>query len=390
MQNVETKEVILLRYGEIHLKGKNRSFFERKLVDNIKSALSGLTFKLSFIRGRLIIAGFDNREGVLRRLGKVSGLHSYSVALCVPTDIERIKATALSLCRDSGSFRVTVNRADKTFPVNSTLFAAEVGGYILENRPRLTVSLTAPDFTVKIDIRESGDTYVFTDYHAGLGGMPVGSAGRGLLLLSGGIDSPVAGFMAAKRGLKLTALHFYSFPYTGEAAKDKVVRLASLVGGYNGAYDLVIAPFTEIQERIHELNTQYTVILMRRYMMRIASKVAAKYGCQAIVTGESLGQVASQTVESLYVTNSTVSDLVLRPLIGMDKDDIITISRKIETYETSILPYDDCCTVFVPEHPTTRPSLEKVLYYESRLNIDHLVDVAVENCEVISIVPEYN
>ena len=257
------------------------------------------------------------------------------------------------------------------------------GGKILELFHKdLRVQVRDPDFTVNIDIREDGKTFVYTDNIAGLGGMPVGSAGKGMLLISGGIDSPVAGYMMAKRGMKLDAVHYHSFPYTGEAAKEKVVELSKKVGEYNGGMNLYVVPFTHIQEAIHEkCHEEFMITIMRRFMMRIAERLALKLGDQAIVTGESLGQVASQTIESMTSSNSVVSVPVLRPLVAFDKVDIIKISREIDTYNTSILPYEDCCTVFLPRFPVIRPNLKKVTEMEKSLDVEGLIEEAMANIE---------
>jgi thiamine biosynthesis protein ThiI len=258
-----------------------------------------------------------------------------------------------------------------------------IGGRLLDlYAPKISVDVKNPDFTINIDIREDGKTFVYTDVVHCLSGMPVGSAGKGLLLISGGIDSPVAGYMTAKRGMKLDCLHFHSFPYTGEAAKEKVIELAKKVGEYNGGINLYVVSFTHIQEAIHEnCPEEFMITLMRRFMMRIAERLAIQQGDQAIITGESLGQVASQTIESITSSNSVVTMPVLRPLIAFDKIDIIDIARKIDTYETSILPYEDCCTVFLPKYPAIKPNLERVKRAESKLDVDALIDQAFLNVE---------
>lgn len=258
-----------------------------------------------------------------------------------------------------------------------------VGGKLLQAFYNdLKVSVSEPDFTLFADIREDGKTFVYIENIRGLGGMPVGSAGRGMLLISGGIDSPVAGYMMAKRGMKLDAVHYHSFPYTGEAAKEKVVELAKRVGEYNGGMNLYVVPFTAIQEAIHEkCHEEYMITMMRRFMMRIAERLAVRLGGQAIVTGESLGQVASQTIESMTSSNSVVKMPVLRPLVAFDKEDIIKISREIDTFHTSILPYEDCCTVFLPKFPVIRPNLKKVEEMEKALDVDKLIDDAIARIE---------
>lgn len=379
------KKVIIIRFGEIYLKGDNRSYFEKLLAKNIKYSLRNCEFNLKITRGRYIISDFEDENEIISKLSKVFGIHSYSLGYMVPTDLDAIKQIALETISDGRTFKVNTKRADKRFPKNSQQISAEVGAFILKNKPELKVDLHNPEFTVFIDLREDGNTFIYKDNISGPGGLPVGCSGKGMLMLSGGIDSPVAGYMMAKRGLKLSGVHFFSFPYTSELAKDKVLQLAKVLSEYNNGFDLHIAPFTKIQEKINSLNTSYTVILMRRYMMRIANILAQKNDCKSIITGESLGQVASQTLESLSVTNQISSLPVFRPLIGLDKYEIINISQKMEAYDISILPYDDCCTIFVPKHPVTKPSLEAIEKLEKILNIDYMVEEAVNNAELIRL-----
>lgn len=383
--------VILIRYGEIHLKGKNKRFFENKLIGNIKAKLEGLDYKFVYKRSRYVIEDYNLRdeEDIVNRLKKVFGIHSISVAECVPSDLAAICETAKKVCAKSGSFRVSVNRADKTFPLNSVELSKEVGGVLLDAYPDLKVDLFHPEYVLNVDVREDGGTFVFGDKIICSGGMPVGCAGKGMLMLSGGIDSPVAGYMMAKRGLSLDAIHFHSYPYTSELAKQKVIDLAGIMTDYTGEINLVCIPFTKIQEEIHRsCESSYMVTLVRRFMMRIAERVAEMRGCGCLVNGESLGQVASQTLPSINVTNSVIERLpVLRPLIGMDKDEIIEISKKIGTFETSILPYEDCCTVFLPEAPATHPSLSRAEREEKRMNDpEALIKEAIDNLEIIKII----
>ena len=285
----------------------------------------------------------------------------------------------------SGSFRVTTNRADKTFLMNSMEISRELGGRILERYPDLTVDVLTPDTVLNVDMRESGVTFVYTEVIKGLGGLPTGSSGKGILMLSGGIDSPVAGYMLAKRGMKVNAIHFHSYPYTSEAALNKVKSLAGIVSEYTNGIDLYIVKFTHIQEEIHEKCPEELMItMMRRFMMRISERIAKRTGAQAIITGESLGQVASQTIESITSSNSVVTMPVLRPLIALDKLEIIDIANKIKTFETSILPYEDCCTVFLPKHPAIKPRLDVVLRAEQALDAEALIDEALSAVEVYS------
>ncbi len=383
-------KAIIIRYCEIHLKGKNRSYFERMLIDNVQRSLKNVKHTFKIMHSRYLIENFDDADyqTICDKLEKIPGIHTYSLALIVKNDFDAIFDAAKSLCVDkTGSFKVIVNRADKTFSPNSVQTAAMIGGRLLETfGNRLSVDVNSPDFYIYADIREDGNTFVYTDVIHTLSGMPVGSAGKGLLLISGGIDSPVAGYLTCKRGMKLDCIHFHSFPYTGEAAKQKVIDLTEKIAEYNGGINLYVVSFTRIQEAIHEnCREEYMITLMRRFMMRIAEKLAKHLGDQAIITGESLGQVASQTIESITSSNSVVKMPVLRPLIMQDKIDIIEIARKIDTYDTSILPYEDCCTVFLPKFPLIKPNLEKVIKEESKLDIDALIDEAMLNIEKISL-----
>ena len=380
------EKAIIIRYSEIHLKGKNRGYFEKLLKNNIKNSLNGINYTFTALHSRYLIENYseDDCELIAEKLSKVAGIHTYSHAYVVDTSLQNIISAAIEICKDkTGTFKVATNRADKSFSPDSMEISRLVGGKILEAYYKnLHVRVKDPDFTVSIDIREDGKTFVYTDNISGLGGMPVGSAGKGMLLISGGIDSPVAGYMIAKRGMKLDAIHYHSFPYTGEAAKEKVIELSKKVGEYNGGINLYVVPFTHIQEAIHEkCHEEFMITMMRRFMMRIAERLAVKLGDQAIVTGESLGQVASQTIESMTSSNSVVSMPVLRPLIAFDKVDIIKISREIDTYNTSILPYEDCCTVFLPKFPVIRPNLKKVQEMEKLLDVENLIEEAMSNIE---------
>ena len=384
------EKCIIVRYCEIHLKGKNRGYFEKLLQTNIQNALSGISHKLKVMHSRYLIENYNEDEYnlIVEKLKKVAGVHTISPAMVVDIDYGAIKEVAFELCKDrSGTFKVETNRADKTFPLDSMSVSRNLGGDILENFPDLKVDVKNPSFVVNVDIREDGKTFVYNEIIRCLSGMPVGSAGRGLLLISGGIDSPVAGYLTCKRGMKVDCLHFHSFPYTGEAAKQKVIDLTKRIGDFNGGINLYIVSFTHIQEAIHKnCPEEFMITLMRRFMMRIAERLAKRLGDQAIITGESLGQVASQTIESITSSNSVVENLpVLRPLIMFDKLDIIEISKKIDTYDISVLPYEDCCTVFLPKFPAIKPNLEKVIQAESRLNVEDLIAEALDNIERISL-----
>ncbi|MDR1939890.1 MAG: tRNA 4-thiouridine(8) synthase ThiI [Clostridiales bacterium] len=385
-----TEKCILIRYGELFLKGGNRSFFESLLKKNIRESLKGLDFELSVSQARYYISGYDARceYEITERLRRVFGIHSISVCYKVQTDLERIAELLRSEFDKEGKFRVTVNRADKRIAQTSMQIAAFIGARLIEAYPsKLRVDLFSYDAEINVDIRENGYTYVFFDKITGAGGLPVGSSGKGLLLLSGGIDSPVAGYMAAKRGMKLDALHFHSFPYTGIQAKEKTAELARLIGRYSPGTRLYFAAFTKIQKAIRDKCPEaYLITIMRRFMMRIANRVAASKQCSAIITGESLGQVASQTVESLTSTNAVAERLVLRPLIGFDKSDIISIAKSIGTYDTSILPFEDCCTVFLPKNPAIRPKLQIVEQLEKAVtDADELIAEVIAGLETADI-----
>ena len=375
------ENAIVIRFGEIHLKGKHRGFFEKLLKENIKKTLKDFNFTFTAMRSRYLIENFDENdyELIAEKLSKIAGIHNYSKALVVDSTLENILNASKLLCENKkGTFKVVTNRADKTFTPNSMEFSRILGGKLLDSfGDNLSVDVKDPSFTVYVDIREDGKTFVYNEIIPCLSGMPVGSAGKGLLLISGGIDSPVAGYLTCKRGMKIDCLHFHSFPYTGEAAKEKVIELTKKVGEYNGGVNLYVVSFTHIQEAIHKYcPEEFMITLMRRFMMRIAERLAIQQGDQAIITGESLGQVASQTIESITSSNSVVKMPVLRPLIMFDKTDIIDISRKIDTYETSILPYEDCCTVFLPKYPAIKPNMEKVLKAESKLDVEKLIEEA--------------
>lgn len=382
------EEVILIRYGELYLKGKNRDYFENRLKDEIRRKLKPFGCDIFFGRGRYVVEGYKpkDRNAVLAALQTVFGVHSVSVAKKTEFDVAKIAECALENCPKSGTFRVSAKRCQKNYPLTSMELNCQVGEAILNARPKLSVNLNNPDCTVNIDVRENGKVYVYFDAVRCAGGMPSGTAGKGLLLLSGGIDSPVAGYMMAKRGLSLVALHFHSYPYTSQSAKDKAIKLAKRLKVYDDNVKLIAVSLTEIQEAIHEhCRPHYMITLVRRFMMRIANRIAAENGCTCIVNGESLGQVASQTVESITVTGAMASLPVFRPLIGMDKDEIISIAEKIETFDISAEPYEDCCTVFLPDHPVIKPTLEKAEAEEARLEVDNLVESALKTMEVLEV-----
>lgn len=389
--------VILVRYGEIHLKGLNRPYFERLLIHAIKNTIKRFGATVERGDGRYFVRGMADSDipDVMNALTKVFGIHSISLADELEKDEEKIFAAAARHVGEylekynirSASFKVESKRSDKRYPKNSMQISADCGGYILDRYENVHVDVRNPDFKVYVEIRDKA--YVYVDIIPGQGGMPLGSNGKGTILLSGGIDSPVAGHMISKRGVFLDAVHFESFPYTSERARQKVIKLAKIMSEYTGNIRMFIIHFTDIQLAIYEqCPEEYLTVIMRRFMMRIAERIAIEGGSQCLITGESIGQVASQTMQALNCTNSVVTLPVFRPLIGMDKQEIMDRARNIDTYETSILPYEDCCTVFVPKHPATKPQLDKITESESILDIDALIDAAMEKSLVCLVTPE--
>ena len=384
---MEEKRVLLLKFGELFLKGKNKHEFEKLLMMNIRRKLSGYAFSLEFTSGRMIVENYDESEEkiLIEKLKTTFGLIAISRAVEIDGDFENIKKYVSSL-EISGSFRVSAKRADKRFPHTSIEIEKALGEVVLNSNADAKVDLHTPKTILFVEVRFNGKCYVYYDNIKCAGGLPLGSGGRALLLLSGGIDSPVAGYMMAKRGLKIEAVHFHSYPYTSEQAKEKVVELARILTNYVDEIKLHIVSFTKIQEQIHmNCDADYMITIMRRIMMRIAERLCLKNDLGAIITGESLGQVASQTMQSINVTNSVVSLPVFRPLIAFDKEDIMEIAKNIGTYDTSILPYEDCCTVFLPKYPVIKPTIKRAEHLEKFLNIDLLVNEAINNEEVLLI-----
>lgn len=387
------KEIILLKNGEIALKGLNRSVFEDRLINNARRRLEPLG-RFSFRKAQSTIYVEPKTDGVdldeaADRLQKVYGIAALTRACVIEKDFEDIKAKAAEYLReeleDAKTFKVEAKRSDKSFPMNSPEICRELGAHLLEHFPHLAVDVHNPDVTVVVEVRDFA-AYVHGSQLPGAGGIPVGSGGRALLLLSGGIDSPVAGAMMAKRGLEVFAIHFASPPYTSERAKQKVITLAEKMTAYCGRINLFVVPFTEIQEAIKDQCPEdLFTIIMRRYMMRIACRVARDSSCEALITGESVGQVASQTIQAMNCTDAVCNMPVLRPVVGMDKDEIVIIANKIDTFETSILPYEDCCTVFTPKHPRTKPKMKFVEQAEAGMDMEGLISRAVYNVETIKI-----
>ncbi len=381
------RKLLMVRYGEIYLKGLNRPFFLNLLLSRVKAAIKPFGAKVILHDSRLIVSDGSDMQACLEVVRKVFGVHSVCPAIEMDKqDFEAVCQQGLAMMDGlQGTFKVMARRADKRYPLDSPQINAEMGHYILQNRPDLQVDVKNPDHVLSVEIRD--DAYLYVDVYPGVGGMPQGSNGSAALLLSGGIDSPVAGYMVAKRGVRICAVHFHSFPYTGERSKEKVVELARILAGYCGGIKLYVVPFTEIQMRIHsQCPPEYTTLIMRRYMMRIAEQLARKEGAQALITGESIGQVASQTMEGLVCTDDAVQMPVFRPLIGFDKIEIIQYAEKIGSYETSCLPYEDCCTVFTPKHPVTHPKLDKAREADAQVEEgDKLVAEAVAGAELIEL-----
>ena len=381
-----SQEMILVKNGELALKGLNRGVFEDTLMRNIRRRLTGVgKFDIKKSQSTIFvrpIGGADLDEAA-DRIGRVFGISAYTRALMVDKTIEAIEAAAPAYVREwlapAKTFKVEAKRSDKAFLLTSPQIAARVGGKLLEAFPHLKVDVTRPEVTVWVEVRDFG-AYIHAGQLPGAGGLPVGTGGKAALLISGGIDSPVAAYMMAKRGVELTCVHFASPPYTSERAEQKVIALLEQVSRFAGPLTLCIVPFTEIQEQIRDLcpEDMFTVT-MRRMMMRIAERIALREECGALVTGESVAQVASQTIPALMCTEAVTTLPVLRPVIGMDKEEIITIARRIGTFETSILPYEDCCTVFTPKHPRTRPSIEMAEKAEQALPIEPLIEKAMGN-----------
>ena len=387
------ERVLLVRYAEIHLKGLNRPFFERLLVDRIKQALAPLAARVEREQGRIFVYGIGEEQLAesMDKLCRVFGIHSISPACCVEKDWEAIRNAAVSEAKPFAdananlTFKCFARRSDKRFPMTSEQLCRELGHELLEAYPNLAVDVHQPELKITVEIRQQ-NAFVYTNEIPGAGGMPVGSNGKAMLLISGGIDSPVAGYMIAKRGVLLDAVHFYSYPYTSERARDKVIELTKLVSRYAGTINLYLVPFTDIQLTIYDKSpSTETTVLMRRLMMKIAERIAKDTGSLALITGESIGQVASQTIESLCVTDDAVSMPVFRPLIGFDKEEIIEKAQRIGTFETSILPYEDCCTVFVPKHPVTKPKVDRLRESEALVDFEPMIEEAIAKTEKMII-----
>ncbi len=391
------KEIILAKYGEIILKGGNRPKFEKLLIDNIKSALKNVAnFKISLRQATIYIEDFDEDkiDLIVERMSKIFGIVSITKAALCDKNMDAIKATAVEYLgadlEKPARFKVEAKRSDKNFPLNSVQLCIELGGWLDDKYPNIVCDVHNPEITVKVEVRDVA-AYVYIEQKKikGQGGMPIGSGSKATLLLSGGIDSPVAGHMISKRGVTIDAVNFFSFPYTSDRAKEKVISLAKILAQYTSKINLYIVPFTEIQLQIRDnCPEEHMTLIMRRFMMRISEKIARKNGSKALVTGECVGQVASQTLSALDVTNAVVDMPILQPLIGMDKIEVINRAEHIGTYETSILPYEDCCTVFTPKHPTINPRRSSIEETERVLDIEKLEAEALAGVELIEIYPD--
>lgn len=384
--------VISVSLGEIVLKGLNRKYFEDKLIKNMRRVLSDLgEYKIYKEQGKIYIEGiYENNEVAINRLKKIFGLVYISPCIRVSTEMENIKEASYEIMKEElktdnpVTFKVESSRSDKRYPLKSPEISRQVGGYVLSRFDNLSVDVHKPQIQLNVDVKEYA--YIYIRKERAYGGLPVGTNGKGLLLLSGGIDSPVAGFLMAKRGVEIDAIHFHSYPFTSERAEEKVMDLARIVSMYTGPMKVYSINLLNIQKEINKnCPEDEMTIISRRFMMRIAEKVAINRDYQALITGENLGQVASQTIYSMDVINRSVQLPILRPLVGMDKVDIIQWSKEIETYETSIQPFDDCCSIFLPKHPVTRPKIVDIEQSESKLDVDYLVENALESMKIIEI-----
>ena len=386
------EQVILIKYGELTTKKANRNLFIKTLYENILEKLKDYQVKITKDRVRMFIETTDNIDEIVNILSNIPGIHGIVIAYKVDTNTEEIKAKTSDIVKTINfkTFKVETKRSNKNFPIPSMEFNQIIGRLLLKNIPNIKVDVHNPDYLLKIEIRDKY-TYIYSKEINGLGGYPIGVAGKGLLMLSGGIDSPVAGYLAMKRGIKLECIYFESPPHTSIQAKNKVKKLVAKLNNYQSNITLHVINFTKIQEAIYQnINPNYMITIMRRMMYRISTKVAEKNNCLAIINGESVGQVASQTLTSMQVINNVTSYPIIRPLACYDKLDIIDISKKIDTYETSILPYEDCCTIFLPKHPVINPSLDKTIEYEKNIDYEELIEEAINNMENIKITNNEN
>ncbi len=379
------RELLLVRYGEIFLKGQNRPVFMRALVKRVKRAVQDLGATVYLNDSRIFVTDYSDQDEAIRKVTKVFGVHSVCPAIEMPKeDFDAVAAQAVAMMSDlRGTFKVSARRSDKRYPLDSPAINGQIGHRVLVANKNLSVDVKNPDHVMNVEIRDHA--YLYVKVVPAVGGMPVGTNGRATLLLSGGIDSPVAGWMIAKRGVHINAVHFHSYPYTSDRAKEKVLDLARILSESCCGIRVHVVPFTKIQMEIHEkCPDEYTTLIMRRFMMRIAERVAISEKSEALITGESIGQVASQTMTALGTTDMVVNMPVFRPVIGFDKTEIIAIAEKIGTMETSSLPYEDCCTVFTPRHPATHPHLDIIEAAEAKLDMEALIQEALEGIEIVT------
>lgn len=391
---IQLKKIILIKYGELTTKKANRNLFINTLYQNILESLKEENIKIEKNRVRMFIEPLEDQkiEPIIDKLTKIFGIHSIVIANQSDNNIESIKQNILEIIKniDFKTFKVETKRSNKNFPIPSMEFNNIIGGLLLKNIPNIKVDVHNPEYTLKIEIREN-NTYIYGAEIKGAGGYPVGVAGKGILMLSGGIDSPVAGYLAMKRGIKIECLYFESPPHTSVMAKNKVKQLVEKLSAYQPDIKLHIINFTNIQENIYKnINPDYMITIMRRMMYRISEQMINKRKCLILINGESVGQVASQTLPSMRVINSVTNIPVIRPVACLDKLEIIDIAKKIDTYETSILPYEDCCTIFLPKHPVINPKLEKCITYEKSFDYQSLIEEAIQTSETISIKKEKN
>ena len=380
--------LILIKYGELTTKKANRNTFIKLLASNVKNILKGEEFNIRFDRVRMYIE-CNNASSIVEKLKRVFGIHGIVICHKVNNNVEDIKDKVSELLEKESfkTFKINTKRADKSFEIKSMDFNNIIGGHVLRNFD-VKVDVHNPELVVTIEIRPEG-TFIYTNEIKGIGGYPVGVQGKGMLMLSGGIDSPVAGYLSLKRGVDLECLYFESPPHTSIQAKNKVLKLASIINEYSGNIKVNIVPFTKLQEAIYKnVPDSYVITIMRRMMYRIAERLSLKHNCKVIINGESIGQVASQTLTSMSVINSVTNFPVIRPVACMDKIEIIDISKKINTYETSILPYEDCCTIFLPTHPVINPDINKCLLYEMSFNYEELINECIDNIETITNLKE--
>ena len=379
------RELLLVRYGEIFLKGQNRPVFMRALVKRVKRAVQELGATVYLNDSRIFVTDYSDQDEAIRRVTKVFGVHSVCPAIEMPKeDFDAVAAQAVAMMADlRGNFKVSARRSDKRYPLDSPAINGQIGHRVLVANKNLSVDVKNPDHIMNVEIRDHA--YLYVKVVPAVGGMPVGTNGRATLLLSGGIDSPVAGWMIAKRGVHINAVHFHSYPYPADRAKEKVLDLARILSESCCGIRVHVVPFTKIQMEIHEkCPDEYTTLIMRRFMMRIAERVAISEKSEALITGESIGQVASQTMTALGTTDMVVNMPVFRPVIGFDKTEIIAIAEKIGTMETSSLPYEDCCTVFTPRHPATHPHLDIIEAAEAKLDMEALIQEAIDGIEIVT------